>query len=47
MKIPGALPVLIPPEVFFSVGIPPAKSPPMPGRGPLNPPDPPPPDPEL
>jgi hypothetical protein len=34
--ISGTLPVLIPPLVFFSVGIPPAKRPPMPGKGPGN-----------
>jgi len=32
----GNLPVLIPPLVVFSVGIPPAKRPPMPGKGPGN-----------
>lgn len=34
-------PVCTPPTVFLSVGIPPANNPPMPGRGPGAPPEPP------
>lgn len=41
----GFLPVETPPDVFFSVGIPPANKPPMPGRGPGAAPPPPPPTP--